>query len=81
MFYDALFNYAQHRVSYLLKRIEKVMAERQAFGERMTPEESTMLRKAKMNVIVLLLRLRQASCHPVRDIIFNYFFNGFSVFF
>eukprot|EP01119_Soliformovum_irregulare_P017518 TRINITY_DN5226_c0_g1_i4.p1 TRINITY_DN5226_c0_g1~~TRINITY_DN5226_c0_g1_i4.p1 ORF type:complete len:845 (-),score=321.85 TRINITY_DN5226_c0_g1_i4:102-2636(-) len=58
-FYDALFAYCQSRVKELLTFMESRM------GRKLTGAEQTKMRQARMNVVVLILRLRQASCHPM----------------
>ena len=70
MFYDALFKYSQDRISKILREIDAFVNNKRNSRERMTKEDNKKLRKAKMNIMVMLLRLRQASCHPVRQIIY-----------
>ena len=69
MFYDALFKYSQDRISKILREIDAFVNNKRNSRERMTKEDNKKLRKAKMNIMVMLLRLRQASCHPVRHIV------------
>jgi SNF2 family DNA or RNA helicase len=64
-FYDALFKYSQDRIAKILRDIDAFMNSKRNSRERLTKEDNKKLRKAKMNIMVMLLRLRQASCHPV----------------
>jgi hypothetical protein len=66
----SLFNFfitqtAQARVSAILEWMKSRMIERQRLGGVYSQETLTKMKQARMNILVLLLRLRQAVCHPV----------------